>query len=206
MVLHWAGPILVLLVLPAVRDRRARAPLLSAVAFVALLSPTSLKGMRYVMFAVLLLAVAAAFGWERLRSAGRLGQAAATVLLAAAAPYCAERVLHLLRGKSQSAIAAARYLASRDHPPRDVVLEQAWAYGERLYLGNGTRIEDIPPRTPLEPDPVLRAAAGADAVALYAEDVTPELWRELERARLHAAGRFQSGPSRAVVVFVRGNP
>jgi len=155
------------------------------------------------MFAVLLLAVAAAFGWERLRSAGRVGHAAAAVLLAAAVPYCAERVLHLLRGKSQSAIAAARYLASRDHPTRNVVVEQAWAYGERLYLGNGTRIDDIPPRTPLEPDRVLRAAAAADAIALYAEDLTPELSRELERSGVHAAGRFQDGPSRAVVVFLR---
>jgi hypothetical protein len=206
MVLQWAGPILVLLGLFAVRDRRARVPLFVAVSFVALLSPTSLKGVRYVMFAVLLLAVAAALGWERLWRAGRFGRAAAIVLLAAAVPYCAERSLHLLRGKSQSAIAAARFLAARAPRVRRVVLEQSWAYGERLYLGNGVRVADVPPRAPLAAARVLAAAEGCDAAALYADDVDAELSAGLGRAGFHAAGRFAVGPSRAVAVFLRDAP
>lgn len=204
MILQWAGPVLVVLAGFAVRDRRARAPLLSAAAFVVLLSPTSLKGMRYVMFAVLLLAVAAAFGWERLASSGRIGRAAASLLLLAAVPYCAERALHLMRQKSQPAIDAARFLASLHPPVRSVALEQSWAYGDRLYLGNGVAIADITPRRPLDPAAVSAAAAGRDAVALYPADAGPEIETVLDAKGFRRCREFEGAAP--VAVFLRACP
>jgi hypothetical protein len=203
MVLQWAGPILFLLIVFAVRDRRAREPLLVAAAFVALLSPTALKAMRYMIFAVLLLAVAAAFGWERLRRSGRPGRALANLCLIAAIVYGAERTLHLMREKSQPAVAAAQYLASLRPAVKAVALEQAWVYGERLYLGNGVAITDVPPRRPLDPSVIAAAARGRDAVAIYAADLTPELSRRLEREGFGADRRFDDPAGPPVVVFLR---
>src|SRR5262249_25376496 len=113
------------------------------------------------------------------------------------------RTLHLMRQKSQPAIAAARFLAARVPPVRAVALEQAWAYGDRPYLGNGVRIVDIPPKTPLDAERVRAAAEGCDAVGLYARDAPPELRRAIEREGFRGAGGFRSGPAAAVEVFLR---
>jgi len=203
MVLQWAGPVLLALGVFAVRDRRARAPLLCALAFVALLSPTPLKGLRYLMFAVLLLAVAAAFGWERLRRGGPAARALATIGLAAAVPLCAERSLHLMRQKSQPAVDAARFLAARGPAVRSVALEQAWAYGDKLYLGNDVRIADVSPRRPMDPGSFAEAARGRDAAAVYAGDSTPEIERALRQLGFGVRREFD-GHGPAVVVFLRG--
>jgi predicted secreted protein len=202
MILQWAGPVLVLLGAFSLRDRRAREPLLVAAAFVALLSPSPLKGVRYLMFAVLLLAVAAAFGWERLRGSGPIGRAVAAGCLVLAAPYCAERTLHLMRQKSQPAIEAARFLAAQRPPVRSAALEQAWAYGERLYLGNGVSIADVLPARPLDPAGVLRAAHGRDAVAVYERDASPALERGLAEMGFRRSATFRRGGDAEVVVYL----
>jgi hypothetical protein len=205
MVLQWTGPVLLLLAAFAVRDRRARAPMLAALTFVVLLSPTPLKGLRYLMFAVLLLAVAAAFGWERLRRGGRTGRALATICLAAAVPLCAERTLHLMREKSQPAITAARYLASLEPPVRAAALEQSWAWGDRLYLGNGVRIVDLRATTPLA-DGALAAAAECDAIGLYLSDASEDVRRELALRGFRESARFADSGGRHVVVFLGNRP
>jgi hypothetical protein len=196
--LGWAGPLLVVLAAIGVRDVRARAPLLVAASAVALLSLSPMKQPRYLQAAVPFLAIAAAFGWERL-GRWRSGAAAAALLLAV--PLCLERSWHLLSHKSMAASAAAEALATLPDPPPVVALEQAWAYGGGLAFPVGTRIRELAPRRPLSPDPVRAAAAGADAVALYAEDSSPEIEAALaERFRPCATVRIPH--SSDVVVYL----
>jgi len=203
MLLQWAGPVLVILCAAAAGDRRARRPLLVAAAMMALLSPTPIKSLRYTIAANGFLAVGATFGWERLRNSRRPGRALAAACLFAAVPLCAERTLHILGTKTQSAVEAAQFLASRRPAIRAVALEQAWAYGERLYLGDAVRIADVLPRRPLEPDVVIRAARGGDAVAVYAADSSEALRRELADEGFAPCGVFRSGASPAVEVHAR---
>ena len=196
--LGWAGPLLVLLSAVGSRDRRAWPALLVAASAVVLLSFAPVKRPRYLQTAVPFLAMAAGLGWERLRR--RQPWLAATAL-AAAVPLGLERTLHLLRHKSMAAAAAAAALSSMPHPPRIVVLEQAWAYGDALAFPPGTRIRDVAPGHPLPADAVRSAAADADAVALYAED----LWDApgaafADRLRPCATVRIPDSPD--VIVFL----
>jgi hypothetical protein len=165
--LGWAGPLLVLLAAAGIRDRRSRMPLLLAASTVAILSLSPMKQPRYVQAAVPFLAMAAAIGWERIRTRSRT---LAVVLLAAAIPLGLERTLHLLDHKSLSAFAAARQLAATK-PPRAIVFEQAWAWGEALPFAPGTAVRDLAPKTPLRADDVLAATNGAQALGLYVEDM-----------------------------------
>ena len=165
--LGWAGPLLVVLALAALRDRRSRAPLLLAASAAALLSFSPMKQPRYMQAAIPFLAMAAAVGWERIRARA---PGIASLLLAAALALGLERAFHLLGHKSLSAFAAARALAATAGPPRVLAFEQAWAWGEALPFAPGTVVRDLPPKTPLPMDAVLAAAAGAQALGLYAED------------------------------------
>jgi hypothetical protein len=166
-VLGWAGPLLVVLALAGMRDRRTRVPLLLAISAVVLLSFSPMKQPRYVQVAIPFLAMAAALGWERLRVSV---PALATLLLAAAVPLGLERTLHLLEQKSMSAFAAARDLAAAASTPRAVLFEQAWAWGDTLPFAPGTVVRDLAPKTPLSTETVLAASAGAEAIGLYAKD------------------------------------
>jgi hypothetical protein len=108
-----------------------------------------------------------------------------------------------MREKSQPAVAAARFLASRAPAVRSVALEQAWAYGEKLYLGNDFVITDVPSRKPLDPSRVAADARGRDAAALYAADASPEIDRALRELGFGERRDFD-GDGPAVVVFLRG--
>lgn len=200
-VLRWAGPILLLLLLPAWRDRRARPPLAILLSLVLLQSLSPYKYVRYLQGAVPFLAIAAAVGWEDLRSRGREALAAAALVLAV--PYGIERSLTLLRDKSQSAIAAARFITTLRPPPRVVALEQQWAYGERLYLGNGPRIRDIQPERPLRPEILRGAAAQADVLAVYTRDLSPAALREIARLGFREEKRFRRDTSLESTVFIK---
>jgi hypothetical protein len=145
-------------------------------------------------------AFAAAIGWDRLRK--RLPGLAAAALVVAAGYGAVSSVL-LLRGKSQPAVAAARFIARLSPPPRAVVLEQAWAYGERLYLRD-VQIRDIPPRRPLDPIALGDHLAGADAAAFYVNDVDARLQRFLEDQGMRVEGIFRRPGGKPVVVFRRG--
>ncbi|HEY1435693.1 MAG TPA: hypothetical protein VGG65_09975, partial [Thermoanaerobaculia bacterium] len=202
-ILGWAGPILVLLTVCALKDARARLPLAIAATAVALLSFSPVKQPRYMQIVIPFLAMAAALGWEALR---RSLPWLATVVLIAAVPVGLERTLHLLRRKSLSATAAARALADMSNPPRAVALEQAWAYGERLYLGPDASLRDVAPRTPLPVETVLAAASGAQALALYTEDSSPELERALGNG-WRRCETLQIADSPGVTLYVPvGNP
>ena len=195
--LGWAGPLLVVLALAGLRDRRTRLLLLLVISSVALLSLSPMKQPRYVQAAIPFLAMAAALGWERLHA--RVPKLAA-VLLAAAIPLGLERTLHLLDSKSLSAFAAARELAATANPPRVAAFEQAWAWGETLPFLRGTAVRDLPPRTPLRTEDVLAAASGAEALGLYASDAPEDLERALG-PRWKPCGSLRVGESPEVRLY-----
>jgi len=201
-VLRWVGPLFLLLLIPAWRDRRSRPPLAIVAATVLLLSLFQFKQWRFLQSAVPLLALAAALGWERLRAReGRWRLLAAAALLLSV-PLGFERTWTLLSDKSQSALAAARYLAALRPAPRVMALEQAWAYGGRIYLGNGPAIRDVPPARPLDPAVIRQAAEGADAVAIYGKDSSPAVRRALAGLGFREAARFKRDTSREVIVYL----
>ncbi len=202
-ILHWAGPLCLLLLWPARRDRRIRLPLLTLAAFVAILSCVRFKQMRYMQAAIPFLALAAAVGWERLRRSGVAGRRLAAAALLLAAPLGLERALAVLRAKSQSATAAARAIARLSPPPRVIALEQSWAYGDRLLIGNGPEIRDFPPARPLDSAVVEKAAAPADVLAVYALDTSPPLLEAITRMGFREHGRFHRDTSKEVLLFVR---
>ncbi len=205
-ILRWAGPVCLLLLWPARRDRRIRLPLLSLVAIVVLLSCVRFKQTRYMQAAIPFLSLAAAVGWERLRETGTAGRriAAASLLLAAALGL--ERSIALLKDKSQSATAAARAIARLSPAPRTVALEQAWAYGDRLLIGNGPEIRDFPPARPLDPAEVAKAAGPADVLALYTLDTSPPLLDAIARMRFRESARFHRDTSKEVILYLRESP
>ncbi len=201
-ILHWAGPASVLLVLAARRDRRLAASLGTALAVAALLSFSPAKSVRYTQLVIPFLCLAAALGWERLRDATREGRVLATVALIVAASLGLERALTLWRDKSAAAILAAGQIHALRPPVRGVALEQMWAYGESLYLGNEVTIRDIRPARPLEPEAVRRAAAGADAVGLYASDADAAVAEALASAGLRRCATFARLASPTVVLYL----
>ena len=198
-ILGWAGPLLVVLAIAGIRDRRARLPLLLAASAVVLLSFSPMKQPRYVQAAIPFVAMAAALGWERLRArAPKL----AALLLAAAFPIGLERTRHLLDHKSLSAFAAARDLAEAASPPRVILFEQAWAWGDALPFAPGTTVRDLPPRTPLATDAFLAAASGAEAFGLYAQDAPADLDAALGPS-WKPCGSLRIGSSPEVRLFLK---
>jgi hypothetical protein len=83
-----------------------------------------------------------------------------------------------------------------------VALEQAWAYGERLYLRD-VRIRDIPPHRPLDPDAVRESIDGADAAAFYVNDLGSDALRVLAESGMRSERTFHRPGGKPVVVFRR---
>lgn len=205
MALQWAGPILILFAAASCGDRRAGPPLSIALSFAFLLSFSPLKQMRYLQVCIPFLTLAAALGWERLRAGPTASRAIAAAALALSLPLGIERAFHLLRHKSQAAIEAAALLARVQPPARVVALEQAWAYGEKLYLGNAVTIRDVRPRHPLSVGVVRTAVEGADAACLYRSDVGEDAAGELARLGLRDCRTLRRGASPAVILYLRAD-
>jgi hypothetical protein len=197
--LRWISPMCVVLIAFGVRDRRIRAPLAITAGIVALLSLSRFKTDRYLQAAIPFVALASAVGWDCLR---RKLPRVAVLALALAAAYGAIASVLLLRGKSQPAVAAARFIARMTPAPTSVALEQAWAYGERLYLRD-VRIRDIGPRRPLDPAGIREAIDGADAAAFYVNDLGFDARRVFLASGMRAAGIFHRPGGKPVVVFRR---
>jgi hypothetical protein len=198
-VIRWVSPLYLVLIASALRDRRARIPLAAAATIVVLLSTFRYKQYRYLQAAIPFIAIAGAFGWERLRQ--KTPRLAMTVLALAVAYGAIVSVL-LLRGKSQPAVAAARYLSRISPAPRTVVLEQAWAYGELLYLRK-VELRDVAPVRPLGTAVVRAALAGADTAAFYDKDLGPETIRSIAESGFRADRSFRRDSAKAVTVFRR---
>jgi hypothetical protein len=200
-ILHWAGPILLLLLAAAWRVRRARLPIAFFACIVALMSLFSHKEWRYLQAAIPFLAIAAGAGWERLW-AGRLRALAVAAMLLAAV-HGIERSINLLSNRSSAGLAAARYLRSLDPKPKNLALLQRWAWGGRLYLGNDVEIREVAYSRPVRPDAIRAVAAEADAIGLYARLLDDADRRELETLGFREIARFRKRKSYECVVFAR---
>lgn len=199
-VLRWAGPVAVLLVLAATRRPGWKRPALLLLFVVAGYSIFAYKAYRYLQAAIPLLALLMGLGCAvLLASAQRWRRAAGVAALVLAPAWGAERTLALMRDKSRSAVEAAAYMRSLG--VRAVLLEQAWAYGDRLMLGPGVDIRDLEPRTPIAlAEPAL---AGVDAASFYAADLAPADRELLERRGFREVRRV---PGRKAVVVFRRTP
>jgi hypothetical protein len=157
------------------------------------------KTFRYLQAAIPFLCIAAAVGVARLWDDPRIGRRLGITAIAISIPYGFTRTLSLLRGKSQAAVAAIRTIEPTG--PRILVLEQSWAYGDRLYVSDATQIRDVPPSRPLPPEALAPLLPGADWVGLYAKDLQPAMTRLLAAAGYRPAGRFSRDESLTVMLF-----
>lgn len=132
------------------------------------------KELRYLQAVLPFVMVLAAAGFLHLAERGR--RALAIVLVAASAAWGLAGLRFLTR-TSGAAVGAARIVAA-DPAGGPVVLSQAWAYGDRLYLGD-REIRDV--ATPPSAAELEAALPGARWVGVYASDleVRPELTRLL---------------------------
>jgi hypothetical protein len=199
-VFNWAGPVAMLLLLPAWRDRRARAPIATVAAIVVLMSLFAHKEWRYLQAAIPFLCIGAAFGWERLRT--RFGAVAAAAVLVLGCAWGIERARTFLAKKSQAELAAARWIRTLRPPPRTVALEQSWAYGNRLYLGNSVEIREIEWQRPLTRLAVREAAEGTDLVAVYVEHLEAPAAEELRARGFEEGARFHADLGRDCVIYL----
>jgi hypothetical protein len=199
-VLRWAGPVAVLLVFAATQRAGWRRPAFLLLLIVAGYSIFAYKAYRYLQASIPLLALLMGIGCAELLGAAQKWRRAAGVAALVLAPaWGAERTIGLMREKSRPAVEAASFLRSLG--VRVVLLEQAWAYGDRLTLGPGVDIRDLEPRTPIAL--AESALEGVDGAAFYARDLSPADRAVLERRGFrdvrHVPGR------KAVVVFRRGD-
>jgi hypothetical protein len=184
--LHWAGPAGVLLVAFALPAREARVPLALFLTTLLALSAVNYKTYRYVQGAIPFLALLMAIGWDRAaRSAAGWKRAAALTLAVAAPAWGIERTVSLLRDESVDAVAAGHWIRERN--PHAAVLEQGWAYGGILVLGE-IAVRDLAPRRPLG----LRESdlKGASVAAFYEADLSSEDRGVLRRSGFAPAARF----------------
>jgi hypothetical protein len=202
--LLWAGPILVLLLFPALRARRARPAIALFFSIVLLMSGFAHKEWRYLQVAIPFLAIAAAAGWERMRMGGRVSRALAAAALVLAVPYGLDRTITLFRHKVLSGIDAALFIRALSPRPRVFAFEQQWAYGERLWLGNDAEIREIEYGHPLRPRAIRAAAEGADVAAVYSLHLDRAGLDELHRLGFRAIRSFRSGDSYECSLFGRG--
>ncbi len=156
------------------------------------------KEMRYLQGVVPFLAILAAEGVARFWERGWRKTTVALLLLSAVLSL--RTALELHRGKSLSAARAA--LELRDEPEVGaVLLTQAWAYGDHLFLGSRRRVAnfDVVP----SPEELEGRLAGVDAAGFYEDDLEarPTLRRVLGHAGFEETHAFEVGESRPVVVF-----
>jgi GPI mannosyltransferase 3 len=192
-IFRWLGPILLLLILYGVRNRRGRVTLVLGTGIVVLMSCFAHKESRYLQAAVPFLGMAAAAGWERLRERRWHGLAAAALVVCV--PYGIERAAATLGDRVASGLAAARYIRAMRPPPRVLALEQTWAYGEHLWLGNQVEIREIEYNKPFRRGAIRRDAVGADVVGVYAQHLDPASLRELAALGFRPLVSFPRGKS-----------
>jgi hypothetical protein len=199
---HWWSPPAWILAGQAL-DRSGRHRVLIPLAWVFVFVPLLLlscihhKELRYLQGVIPFTCAIAAAGACDMWLAGRRRSAA--VLLAAALAWQLVPV-GFLRKKSMPAVLAAEALAA-DPTVRTFAGVQLWAYGDRIYLGDRRALRDIP--YPTSAADVARLGAGADAVALYAEDLArqPALGAALGRLGFCAWRDFSFRPAKTVSLW-----
>lgn len=195
--LQWVGPAGVLLAAFALPAREARLPLALFGTTVLAFSAINYKTYRYAQGAVPFLALLMAIGWERAAGSSKRWQRWAALALMVAAPaWGIERTVNLLRDKSMDAVQAGRWI--RERHPRAALLEQGWAYGGILVLGEEVAVRDLEPRRPLA---LKKEDLEAISVAAFYEaDLSAADRGLLFREGFHPAARF-ARYRKAVVVY-----
>ncbi|HSY49985.1 MAG TPA: hypothetical protein VLC46_14315 [Thermoanaerobaculia bacterium] len=184
---RWCSPVLLPLLWYARRSRAIWFIIIPLLAF----SAVSHKELRYLQVLIPFLCIAAAIGFASMRN-----RRLAIALVAVAALWDLYGVRSFAR-KSQPAVMAARWMAS-NQSIHSVAASQLWAFGGKLYLGEGMAMSDV--GTPPESLGDVRA----DAVALYETDLDVPSRLDALRANGYAPVRtFRDGTARAVVVFMR---
>ena len=161
------------------------------------------KDLRYLQSVLPFVALLAAFGGTALVDRGRRRAAAALVVVALAQGLWTGHG-HLHR-RSLSAVAAARGLAG-DRAVGSVAVSQAWAWGDRLFLGNRVEVRALPVRPTAAQ--LEAALAGVDRAGLYVEDLVADPRLE-EALRGRGMGRLRTlrrGGSRPVAVYGPRHP
>ena len=199
---HWL-PLSLLPLLWFVPRRRRSAPLWAFVLWPLLvLSLIHHKDLRYLQAVLPFVALLAAMGGVALYDRGR--RRTAVALVAVTVAYGAVDAYRLAGRRSLAAVAAAQRLAD-EADARDLVLSQAWAWGNRLFLGNDVALGDLPVRPSAAE--LEAALASPDRVGLYLEDLeaSPELEAVLRRGGFSRREIVRRGRSKAVVLHGPGD-
>jgi hypothetical protein len=194
----WLPPTLLPFLVMARRRARLALPWLGASLPLLLLSMIHHKELRYLQGAVPFLAILLAAGAIALWSSGwrrwTVGLLAASLLLSL------NTARSVLSRRSIAAVEAACALRS-DPGLKTVALSQAWAYGHRLFFGNGVGILDL--STPPQESEIRTALQAADALGLYVADLerSPNVGRLLDQAGWVRTAEFRAWNSKPVLVF-----
>lgn len=158
------------------------------------------KDLRYLQGALPFACLLAGAGAARPWAAGRRRVSAALIALALALGLATG--VRMVQRKSLAAVAAAREMA-REPGVGSVVLSQAWAWGDRLFLGNRVDLRRI--STPPTAAELAATLPGADLLGLYLDDLAadPALAETAARHGFVQRAVYERGRSRAVVVFGR---
>ena len=197
--LHRWLPLTMLAGIWAARAERKLVPVLGFVMLpLVVFSAVHHKELRYLQGVVPFVAILGGCGFSFLRRRGRL---ALTTTLVVSSILWGALGMRFLGRKSLPAVAAARHLARSN---ADVlVLSQAWAYGDRIFLSHLKEIRDIPPNP--SPEALTLAIQGADHVALYRADVrqNPALTLVLRAEHFSVVSEYDGLVGRPVLVFER---
>jgi len=179
--------------------RWLRAPLLYSALPLLALSLIHHKDMRYLQGITPFVAIAvagAACGWWG------LGRHRAVVSLMVLSLFFGIAIPTFILEKSMAAVEAAESMAA-DPDASIVALSQAWAYGSRLYLPEGTQVRELGAYPGIAD--LKRVVPGCQRVALYRDrlEQVPELETWLHNHGFEIAEMIDWGWSRSVVIFRR---
>ena len=177
--------------------RRLRAPLLYSALPLLALSLIHHKDMRYLQGIIPFVAIAvagAACGWWV------MGRRRAVVTLMVLSLFFGIAIPTFVFEKSMAAVEAAESMAA-DPDVSIVSLSQAWAYGSRLYLPEGTQVRELGAYPSLAD--LKRVVPGCQRVALYRDrlEQVPELETWLHHHGFETAESGRLGMESIRVVF-----
>jgi hypothetical protein len=163
---YWWCPAALPLAWISIRRRVLLPAWLFVVLPLAILSYVHHKELRYLQGVIPFACAVCAAGAMKLWESGWRRTTVALLILTAGWGLVR---LSFLADKTMPSVLAARALAG-DASVRTFAGVQLWGYGDLLYFGNGRVLRDIP--YPTAPTDVERLAAGADAIGLYAGDLS----------------------------------
>ena len=183
----WLIPTLLPFLLVRKRDRQATSLWLLLILPIVALSFVRHKEMRYLQAVIPFLAILVALGARRLWALG--WRRTTAVLLLLSGLFSVRTAVELHRHKSLSAVKAAHDLGA-DPSVDSVLLIQAWAYGDRLYLRPDVSLVnfDRPPGG----DALRRVLRGVDHAGFYQDDLA-------KRRELRGAARVDRVRGRAAL-------